>query len=146
MAAAVPAVPAYIAAHAVEIAAIDRTPIGKVSASAVARKLRRHAEASASGIEQLSAGGEHRDYCGIGVIYEKGKQEYSIGYVHDGMFSEALKTFSSEGAFVEWLARQSDYSLCGASSDADHLPQERTEFGFNNQRLTRAKLEAYVSA
>lgn len=146
MAAAGPAVPAYIATRSAEIAAISRTPVGKATASAVARKLRQHAEASASGTEQLSAGGEHRDYCGIGVVYEKGKTEYSIGYVHDGVFAEALKTFSSEGAFVEWLARQSDYSLCGASSDADHLPQESAEFGFNNQRLTRAKLEAYAPA
>lgn len=67
-----------------------------------------------------------------------------MGSVEEGMPWESMRVFNCENEFMQWLARQSDNSLCGASSDADHLPQERADFNFNNQRLTRDLLARAV--
>lgn len=146
-AAGVPAAPAYLAVHAAKIAAMDRTPVGMDLVAAVVKRLQDMAEEPDEFYGKqamICGGGQHRDYCGIGVWYKKDTQEYSVGSVCEGFPWETMKIFKCEDEFLQWLARRSDFSLCGASSDADHLPQEREEFNFNNQRLTRDLLARAV--
>lgn len=83
-------------------------------------------------------------YCGVGIWYKKDAKEFHVGSVEEGLPWAAMRTFKAENECLQWLARQSDYSLSGASSDPDHLPQEREAFNFNNQRLTRDLLARAV--
>jgi hypothetical protein len=71
---------------------------------------------------------DHRDYCGMGLV--KLDAGYVYGVFNDGS-PEAVATFSTREAFVEWLSAQSDASLSGRDEDP---------FVWDNQRLTRARL------
>ena len=90
----------------------------------------------------------HREYCGMGLCYTG--SQYVYGEVMDGLVimpadlaswgvnPSRLKqrVFDSREAFVAWLAQQSDESLYGYELDD---PWRR-----GNQRITRARLEAFV--
>lgn len=74
---------------------------------------------------------DHRDSCGMGLCFTKGK--YVYGPVYDGEFWPSIpgKTleFSSEEDFVSWLATQSDRTF-GTET--------------NSQSVTRARLMAAI--
>jgi hypothetical protein len=86
----------------------------------------------------------HADYCGTGLRYVGGRYVYDD--VWDGELAclreqpptseRALAAFSDRPAFVTWLAEQCDQSLSGR----DH----KDPFYWNNQRLTRTRLERAV--
>ncbi len=77
---------------------------------------------------------EHRDYCGMGLVFEDGA--YVYGSFYDGHLQEVVARFDTERDFVAWLAAQTDDALAGH----DAPPFER-----DNQRLTRARLAAAVN-
>jgi len=101
----------------------DLTPVGTVLARNVASKLTSH-----------NLMYQHRDYCGVGLIFEKDR--FSYVRVYDGDPVEDLKTFEDEVAFVEWLSVQTNNSLHG-------YDEENTSYR-GNQRLTLDQLEAFV--
>ncbi|HAI75836.1 MAG TPA: hypothetical protein DCM08_06270 [Microscillaceae bacterium] len=74
----------------------------------------------------------HRDYCGMGLIYDADKQKFVYGSVFDGNNFYPEKVFDNRKDFIKWLADQSDESLSG---------KELSEFDRNNQRITRARLK-----
>jgi hypothetical protein len=86
-----------------------------------------------------------KEYGGTGLRYVDGKYVYDD--VFDGelaclrksppAFDRALAVFSSREAFTSWLALQSDQSLSGRD-----LPDP---FFWNNQRITRGRLEQLVT-
>ena len=89
---------------------------------------------------------QHRDYCGVGLRF--GEQRYIYGEVNDGVlplpseckyWQEAgdieKLIFASRADFIAWLAEQTDESLSGRSLSQTWL--------HDNQRLTRARLEAF---
>ena len=86
----------------------------------------------------------HGDYCGTGLRYVEGR------YVYDDVWEgelaclrqrpptceRALAVFPDRAAFVGWLAEQCDQSLSGRD--------QKDQFFWNNQRLTRSRLERAV--
>jgi hypothetical protein len=100
--------------------------VGKELAERVAKRLAMSCELSYT----------HRDYCGTGLTWERGKFIY--GKVWDGYVTDPMMTFDSEQKFVDWLAEQTDQSLEG-SDEKDH-------FYRNNQRLTVTRLFGFVDA
>ncbi|HAH11067.1 MAG TPA: hypothetical protein DCL54_06790 [Alphaproteobacteria bacterium] len=95
------------------------------------------ADALARGVQILHT---HRDYCGMGLRrLDDGR--FCYAQVFDGIldpaYDPAAMMFETRGAFVAWLAQQSDASLDGR----DHPDA----FFRGNQRLTRARLEAALT-
>jgi hypothetical protein len=95
----------------------------------------------------LGEGGEirhaHRDYCGTGLCFAEGRFVYDE--VEDGFFRSLreqtrapLAVFDDRGAFITWLAAQSDDSLSGKERGDDWYT--------DNQRITRERLEEAVRA
>ena len=89
----------------------------------------------------------HKDYCGVGLRYDKGTFIYDESHDSTVATDEDLlkwqeqpsiqrKTFSSRGSFVEWLALQTDESLSGAEF------KDSNPWLTNNQRLTVQRLRA----
>jgi len=72
----------------------------------------------------------HRDYCGMGLVHHKGIFLY--GTVHDGYDFFIEKNFSTQTDFENWLASQSDKSLCGKELEDSSL--------WDNQRITEQRL------
>lgn len=73
----------------------------------------------------------HREYCGMGLIYDSKVKKYVYGSVQDGVNFYPENVFQNAKDFVEWLAAQSDESLSGKDTD---------EFTQNNQRITLERL------
>ncbi len=141
---------------------MDPTPFGDALARKVAAKLRR--EGGDSTLRSM-----HRDYCGHGLVFERGGRPgmpggtpaggpdatgggdrdaigaYVLYEVHDGYFAQRVGSWASEGEFVAFLAAQSDLS-CGGADPGEPLLFTAEPFLLNNQRLSRAQLEAYVAA
>ena len=82
----------------------------------------------------------HRDYCGHGLIFSDGN--YQLVSVYDGV-SSALEKFNSSKEFINFLARQSDYSLAGADCK-EHVFFTESAFELNNQRLTTNRLQNFT--
>lgn len=79
------AAPAYLAAHAAAIAAMDCTPIGPELAASVVKKLQDMAEEPHKYHQRqamIAGGGQHVGYCGIGVWYKKDAKEFHVGRGH----------------------------------------------------------------
>lgn len=118
--------------------ALSEAPYGTALAAAVAEKLQQNAS-SVSDNEYCTSDGlyhAHRDYCGIGLYFFKGK--FTLGEVNDGMGPHPiLATFDSDEQFVAWLAAQSDRSM---SLIFDTTYSRR----FNNQTITRLRLQWYL--
>ncbi|TAF66018.1 MAG: hypothetical protein EAZ55_07325 [Cytophagales bacterium] len=73
----------------------------------------------------------HRDYCGMGLIYDAEKQKFAYCSVQDGQGFYPEKVFDNRKDFIKWLSEQSDESLSG---------KELSEFLRNNQRITKERL------
>ncbi len=113
----------------------DATPYGSSLAVAVANHL----------ILKKDIRYQHRDYCGVGFCYRPfpGTGTFYYDCVSDGGFAfedpypgeellPPLAKFFSCESFIDWLAAQSDESLCGRE-----IPNG---FFVNNQRITRTRL------
>jgi hypothetical protein len=74
----------------------------------------------------------HRDYCGMGLIFDATRDCYVYGSVQDGVDVYPEKVFDSQKKFVEWLSQESDESLCGRETN--------DEWSLDNQRITRSRL------
>ncbi len=106
--------------------AIDPTPYGHDLAARVADAL--------DGGRYIAYA--HRDYCGMGLVRLDGRYVYSA--IVDGYPTDPPEqSFELRDDFVAWLAAQSDVSLRGEGGDP---------FGFDNQRMTRARMLAVVEA
>ena len=115
------------------IEALDKTDIGLELADVTAERLK------------LGKGlfNNHRDYCGHGLDYINGK--YTLLEIHDGNpdWSEVIAEWETKTDFVNFLSRQSDWSLSGANKD-EALFYTDNLFLLNNQRLTKEILKKYV--
>lgn len=87
---------------------------------------------------------DHMGYCGTGFVLQNDKVLYTHfdewdtyrngeAYKPGGKYIGIIKSFSSNQAFVEWLAEQSDDSLSGKESN--------DSWYINNQRITKKRLE-----
>ena len=112
---------------------LSKNPIGVTLASAVANRLKNNRNI-------INA---HRDYCGHGLDFKDGK--FRLLSVHDGLIehSDVVHEWDSEKGFIEFLARQSDWSLSGADIDEEILYTD-DDFFLNNQRITKATLKETV--
>lgn len=92
----------------------------------------------------LSGGGlyhSHRDYCGVGLYFFESK--FTIGEVNDGMGPyPIIATFENEDEFVRWLCHQSDQSMSLVVAVKDNS----VSFKFNNQTITKTRLEYFLEA
>ena len=103
----------------------DTTPYGKKLALAVANKVEK-------GIDLANS---HRDYCGKGLAFYNEKFNYVT--VNDGNYFFDEVIFDSKSEFVDWLAAQSDETMCGKESNDKWIQ--------DNQRITRSRLENFVA-
>jgi hypothetical protein len=117
---------------------LDRQPFGEALARDVWRKLMA-AETNTGVIYDY-----HREFCGQGLI--RTADGVKLCDVEDGgaRFSRAIAAWSDEAAFVAFFARQSDYSCSGWDKDEAVFFTSDSWYR-NNQRLTRAVLERYLS-
>ncbi|HYP88305.1 MAG TPA: hypothetical protein VEQ59_09125 [Polyangiaceae bacterium] len=111
---------------------LDRSRFGLELATRLATKLREGHE--------LSYG--HRDYCGHGLSWEAGS--YSLSTFEDGMPFERLATWPDAEAFSAAVAEWSDYGCSGADPSAPLFVAENAH-RLANQRLTRARIEAFLA-
>ena len=118
-----------------KIAELDRASFGRELAEAVAARL-------LAGHDLYSS---HRDYCGHGLVYRDGRIQLLV--VHDGWpeYGDVVATWESEEEFVELLAAQSDFTCSGADLESPVFHTDNPWL-LNNQRLTRSRLEGFVSA
>jgi hypothetical protein len=118
------------------IAALSKEKFGAELAGAVA-------DALAAGRTAIFH--HHREDCGHGLAFEAGR--YLLVDVQDGGYVTNLPpvaSWSSREEFVEFWARQSDFTCSGAHLGAK-LFYTRNPWERNNHRLTREKLEAFVA-
>ena len=119
--------------------ALSDEPYGTTLATAVAEKLKQNPLSVSEHGHYTGSGGlyhAHRDYCGIGLYFFKGK--FTLGEVNDGMGPHPiLATFDDDEQFVAWLAAQSDQSM-SLVFDATYYRR------FNNQTITRLRLKWYL--
>ncbi|WP_162799975.1 hypothetical protein [Pedobacter jeongneungensis] len=80
----------------------------------------------------LSFGYSHRDYCGMGILFQDGM--YYYGEIWDG-YLEPMLSFEGEVAFIAWLAMQSTSSLARLDDE---------EFFRGNQIVSRLRLEGFL--
>ncbi len=66
---------------------------------------------------------QHKEYCGMGFIFDKEKQVYVYGSVQDGVDFYPELVFEDRKSFVKWLSEQSDSSLKG--DDNQRITEER---------------------
>lgn len=88
----------------------------------------------------------HRDYCGMGLGLTDG--HYCYDEINDGrlpLLKDMLKpndrggrVFTDRNAFIDWLAAQSDHSLCRL--------EQQMEFYHGNQTIDRDRLTEFVQA
>jgi len=83
------------------------------------------------------------DYCGHGILHNKTSGTFQISSSDEGHVDAIIKDFANEREFVEWLAKQSDYSLGGFDKNDKDLYSDNN-FIRGNQRVTRQVLEEYL--
>ncbi|MXN43899.1 hypothetical protein GR138_01785 [Shinella kummerowiae] len=117
---------------------LSRKPLGTLLAEGVWRKLLN--EVPGKGVIY----DHHRDFCGQGLI--RTENGVMLADVQDGglYFGPPIAEWSTETDFVAFLARQSDFSMSGWEA-AEPFFFSEDDWHRNNQRLTRAVLERYLS-
>ncbi len=115
------------------INSLNREKIGIELAKKVANKLKQG--------KQLYYA--HPDYCGQGLMYKD--DSYHIFRIIDADIEDALtiEKFHSPEEFINFLARQSDYSFAGADSN-EAIFYSNNLFELNNQRLKKRRLEKFT--
>ncbi|MCT7663730.1 hypothetical protein [Shinella kummerowiae] len=117
---------------------LSRKPLGTLLAERIWRKL----------LDEVPGTGviydHHRDFCGQGLI--RTENGVMLADVQDGglYFGPPIAEWSTETDFVAFLARQSDFSMSGWEA-AEPVFFSEDDWYRNNQRLTRAVLERYLS-
>jgi len=112
-----------------KVAAMSKEPFGQELAMKVAARLRK------GPILRV-----HRDYCGHGLSYDAETGEFLLSSVIDGHLFSTLLSWPNELDFINFLAAQSDYSLCGADPALPQIYSDQ-HFFHCNQTLTRSFLE-----
>lgn len=117
---------------------LDRTPFGEP----LARSLW-------AAITVLPAGRgailhAHRDYCGHGLIRTAGGIKLCEIQDAGAATGPAIAEWTAAKDFVAFLARQSDYT-CSGWDPAEPAFFSDDDWARNNQRLTRAGLEAFLA-
>ncbi|WP_332680876.1 hypothetical protein [Bosea sp. (in: a-proteobacteria)] len=85
----------------------------------------------------------HRDFCGHGLI--RTEAGIKLCDILDGHFpGETIAEWRSKEAFVAFFSEQSDYS-CSGWDESSAVFATSDEWHRNNQRLTRAKLQRFLS-
>ncbi|MCJ8052359.1 hypothetical protein GB928_000700 [Shinella curvata] len=86
----------------------------------------------------------HRDFCGQGLI--RTLEGVMLADVQDGgsYFGAAIAEWATERDFVAFFTRQSDFSMSGWDAGEPVFFTE-DDWYRNNQRLTRAVMERYLS-
>jgi hypothetical protein len=88
--------------------------------------------------------GYHSDYCGTGFEYKE--NSFNFVKVDEGVYTTIVKKLNNEEEFIEWLSKQSDFTLGGFDKDSDLF--EEDEFYRGNQRIDKKLLnkilEKYV--
>lgn len=117
---------------------LSREPLGTLLAERIWRKLLN--EAPGTGVIY----DHHRDFCGQGLI--RTENGVMLADVQDGglYFGPPIAEWSTETDFVAFLGRQSDFSMSGWEA-AEPVFFSEDDWYRNNQRLTRAVLERYLS-
>lgn len=117
---------------------LDRAPFGAELAHAVWQAVMR-CPPNEGAILQF-----HRDYCGHGLI--RTSAGIMLAEVQDGgmYFGPPILEWTDAADFVVFLARQSDYS-CSGWDPAEPAFCTDDDWARNNQRLTRAGLERFLS-
>lgn len=119
---------------------LDQQTYGRELAGKAAEKLKRDPTKLNADGYYVGSGGlylAHRDYCGTGLYFFEGK--FTLGEVNDGMGPHpVLITFENQEEFTAWLANQSDQSMSLVVRN-DRLP-----FNFNNQTITKIRLEYFL--
>lgn len=117
---------------------LSREPLGRLLAEQVWRKLLNATPGNGVIYDH------HRDFCGHGLI--RTQDGVMLADVQDGgLYSgPPIAEWSAEGDFVTFLARQSDFSMSGWDA-AEPVFFTEDDWYRNNQRLTRAVLERYLS-
>lgn len=118
--------------------ALSKKPLGAPLAERVWRKLM---------VEQPNNGviyDFHRDFCGQGLI--RTQAGVMLADVQDGgsYFGTPIAEWATEAEFIAFFARQSDFSMSGWDP-SDPVFFTEDDWYRNNQRLTRAVLERYLS-
>ena len=118
--------------------ALSRKALGAMLAEALWRKL--ETETPGNGLIHQY----HRDYCGHGLI--RTETGVMLCEVQDGgaYFSAPVTEWQDAADFVAFFARQSDFSMSGWDAGEPVFFTE-DDWHRNNQRLTRAVLEHYLS-
>lgn len=118
--------------------ALDKRPHGAPLAERIWRKLM--AEEPNHGVIYDF----HRDFCGQGLIRTEGG--VMLADVQDGgvYFGAPIAEWATEAEFVAFFARQSDFSMSGWDAGEPVFFTD-DDWYRNNQRLTRAVLERYLS-
>lgn len=117
---------------------LNREPLGAPLAERLWRRLM--TEAQNNGVIY----DRHRDFCGQGLI--RTAEGVMLADVQDGgcYFGAAIAEWATEQDFVAFFARQSDFSMSGWDADEPVFFTE-DDWYRNNQRLTRAVMERYLS-
>lgn len=116
---------------------LDQTPFGTALAARLWRKLERE-EPGAGVIYDL-----HRDFCGQGLI--RTREGVKLCDVSDGRdFGDPIALWRDETEFTAFFSRQSDFT-CSGWDEAEPVFFSQDSWYRNNQRLTRAVIERYLS-
>lgn len=124
----------YIWSAPDRIAALSKEPFGKDLMQRVAERLQK-------GERPLC--NRHREYCGHGLFFEDGKIQ--LVEVQDGDPRNDILSWDTAEAFVDFWAKQSDYTCSGADSASSAFFTE-DPFDLNNQRITKERLEKFAQA
>ncbi len=117
---------------------LSREPLGSALAERLWQRLM--TEAPNNGVIY----DRHRDFCGQGLI--RTAEGLILADVQDGgsYFGAAIAEWGTERDFVAFFARQSDFSMSGWDAGEPVFFTE-DDWYRDNQRLTRAVLERYLS-
>ena len=117
---------------------LSREPFGLSIAKKIASKLE-----CSHGLKYF--GNQHRDYCGHGLICDNGV--FCVAEISDGLphSKNPFQKWETKKEFVNWLAAQSDYSMCGADPKQQVIRQGIPRF-INNQTITKERLESFASS
>lgn len=107
-------------------------------------------------IKYGSFGDAHPGHCGTGLFYNKSTSFlrklqprpnncFMIASVYDGEPWDEYKVFEKQEEFVEWLAKQSDWSMSGFSENPDSIPKEENIHLCLFRRINKNRLERFVS-
>lgn len=117
----------------------SKIAFGNNFATQVARKF----WANESKVDHVGVIYLHRDYCGHSLVWLGGNLQ--IGKTYDGCVTSSTKKWRDDemSTFIEWLAKQSDYSLSGHDESSKEFFEPET-FYRGNQRINLNRLSEFL--